>query len=99
MKKVGLKNYIGPVKRTLKKKSVFQSLNKAKEHFKTKKTFQTFNKHCFLDYIKYGLKKTEKGFELAFSKEIESEIYRSRYTKKTERNKKTKWNTYLRKQK
>ncbi len=81
MKIIGLKNYIGPVKRTLKRKSFFQSLNNAKEHFKTKKLFQHFNKHCFSDYLKYGLKKRKNGFELAFSKEIEAEIYRSTYTK------------------
>jgi len=81
MKKLGLDNYIGPVKKTLKRKSVFQSRDKAKEYFKTKKIFQTFHKNCLSDYIKYGLKQTENGFELAFSKQIESEIYRSTYTK------------------
>lgn len=81
MKKVGLDSYIGPAKRTLKRKSIFQSRNKAKEYFETKKIFKTFHKRCLSDYIKYGIKKTENGFELAFSKEIESEIYRSTYTK------------------
>lgn len=81
MKKVGLSYYIGPAKRTLKRKSIFKSKNKAKEYFETKKIFQAFHKRCFDDYIKYGIKKTERGFELAFSKEIESEIYRSTYTK------------------
>ncbi|WP_442265847.1 alpha/beta hydrolase-fold protein [Tenacibaculum sp. ZS6-P6] len=81
MKRVGLSGYIGPAKSTLKRKSFFKSREEAKAYFKSKTLFKTFHENCLIDYIKYGLKKTEKGFELSFSKEIESEIYRSTYTK------------------
>ncbi|MFC5046141.1 alpha/beta fold hydrolase [Aquimarina hainanensis] len=81
MKKIGLSSYIGPAKRTLKRKSVFRSRDEAKEYFESKSIFQGLHKNCLADYIQYGLKKTENGVELAFSKEIESAIYRSTYTK------------------
>ncbi|CAM1364137.1 hypothetical protein [Tenacibaculum xiamenense] len=81
LKKLGLGDYIGPTKRTLRRKSVFQSKEEAYKYFKSKNLFKDFEEQCFSDYIKHGLKKTENGFELTFSKKIESEIYRSTYTK------------------
>ncbi|EZH75863.1 hypothetical protein ATO12_03475 [Aquimarina atlantica] len=81
MKILGLANNIGPAKRTLKRKSFFETKQEAYEYFKGKQLFQQFNDQCFNDFIEYGLKESENGFELAFSKEIEAEIYSSTYTK------------------
>ena len=81
MKNMGLSNYIGPAKRTLKRRSVFQSREVAKAYFESKPLFQAFHKNCFIDYLQHGLKQTDKGYELTFSKAIEAEIYRSTYTK------------------
>lgn len=81
LKKVGLSIFIGPTKKTLKRKSTFITRREALEYFKGKNIFSKFDDACLSDYIEHGLKKRENGFELVFSKKTESDIYRSTYTK------------------
>lgn len=74
---IGLGDSIGPIKRTIDRRSTFKARHEAKAYFAGKTLFKNFHPRCFDDYIQHGLMPTEQGFELAFSKWVEADIFRS----------------------
>ncbi len=66
-----------PAARTRVRRQFFDTKEEAYDYFKPKKLFQTFHPKSFENYIEYGLKPHEKkGYQLAFSREIEYQIFR-----------------------
>lgn len=85
MRKTGLKNYIGPVKKTLNRKSSFDSKDEALIHFQKRSFFNKLHPECFADYMRHGLEEQASEVTLSFSKNIEANIYRCTYTKKPQK--------------
>lgn len=66
-----------PAARTRVRRQFFESKQEAYDYFKNKKVFRHFHPECFNDYIKNGLMPhPENGYQLAFSREIEYQIFR-----------------------
>jgi len=69
---------ISPSGRTLTRKQFFETKVEAFEYFKPKSLFKNFAPVCFEDYVNNGLKVNEEyGFELAFSRSIEYQVFRA----------------------
>lgn len=66
-----------PSKMTRFRRNNWKSKEEAFEHFKTKPNFAAFDEDVLRDYVKYGIVKSENGFELFFSPKIEARIYRT----------------------
>lgn len=81
LKKIGMGDIVGPIKRTLKRKATFESKEVARTYFKPKKLFKNFHPQCFEDYIQHGLIEKGNELELAISPKIEVEVFRSIYLK------------------
>ena len=69
------------VTRARKRQRVFKSRAEAYTIFKEKRLFKSFDKNCFQDYIDYGLKDTKDGVELAFSPDVEADVFMTNPTK------------------
>ncbi|MFT4926033.1 MAG: pimeloyl-ACP methyl ester carboxylesterase [Phenylobacterium sp.] len=83
-RRMGLADSLSPVKRTLVRKNQFDHHQQASDYFSGKTLFKNFHPACFKDYIKHGLTPVgsqQQGFELAFSRLIEADIFRSVATK------------------
>jgi pimeloyl-ACP methyl ester carboxylesterase len=78
---IGLGDLLGPTRRTLVRRSQFDNEQQAAEYFSPKTLFKNFHPRCFNDYIKHGLKPTDKGLELAISPAIEADVFRTALTK------------------
>jgi pimeloyl-ACP methyl ester carboxylesterase len=84
LRAVGLGDWLGPTKRTLIRRTQFDHHAQADEYFSSKTLFKNFHPECFKDYIKHGLRprsgesgESGEGVELAFSKTVEADIFRS----------------------
>ena len=77
MKFLGMLDKVGPSGLAKNRREYFPTKKAAFEYFSSKKFFNPFNRTCFENYIEFGLKPNqEHGFELAFSKEIEYQVFR-----------------------
>lgn len=77
MKFFGQLDKIGPSGLAKKRREYFPTQQAAFDYFSSKKFFAPFDKKCFENYVEFGLKPNkEHGFELAFSKEIEYQVFR-----------------------
>lgn len=78
LKKVGNQyDKISPAGRTKNRKRYFTTKEEAFEYFKPKGLFKDFAQPCFEDYVNNGLKiNKQHGFELAFSRSIEYQVFR-----------------------
>ena len=75
---LGLIDYLGPIKRTLKRQRKFANSEVAKTYFESKRLFKKFHPKSLENYIKYGLTPLKNNeVELAFSPSIEADIFRS----------------------
>jgi pimeloyl-ACP methyl ester carboxylesterase len=54
--RLGLRDWLGPVKRTLTRRSQFDSAKDALAYFSPKTLFKNFHPRCLNDYVKHGLK-------------------------------------------
>ena len=77
MKLAGMIDRLSPSQATRYRRSVWPSRETAFEHFKGKPKFAAFDDDVLRDYIEYGTKPTERGFELVFRPQIEAKIYRT----------------------
>lgn len=69
---------ISPAGRAKMRRQYFKNKAMAFDYFKSKTLFKDFAPPCFEDYVNNGLKTNEKhGFELAFSRGIEYQIFRA----------------------
>lgn len=78
---VGLGERIGPIKRTLERRSTFDNSQQALDYFAPKTLFKNFHPRCLQDYVKHGLKPADEGLELAISPLIEADVFRTFLTK------------------
>ncbi len=85
--RLGLRDWLGPVKRTLVRRSKFDTFDQALAYFSPKSLFKNFHPRCLNDYVKHGLKPVggleddSAGLELAISPLLEANIFRSVQTK------------------
>lgn len=88
IKQLGVIDKFTPADRTKRRREHWSTRDEAYAYLKTKSFFKNFDPDCLMDYVRYGLKKTENGYELKFNRDIEYQIYRtlphilSRYRKK-----------------
>lgn len=75
-RQLGLAERFGPVKQAQERRDVFADREQARAYFAGKSLFKSFHPRCFDDYIEFGLKESERGVELAFSKSVEADILR-----------------------
>ena len=73
---------LGLAQAAMRRRGTFPSKASAQAHYQKKTLFQKFHPRCFDDYITYGLKPSSGEMQLAFSPEIEADIFRSTYTGK-----------------
>jgi pimeloyl-ACP methyl ester carboxylesterase len=59
------------------RRNLWLSREDAYEHFLRKEMFARFDKEVLRDYVEYGTRETQKGFELFFKPSIEAKIYRT----------------------
>ncbi len=65
------------VQTTRFRRSLWQTRDEAFEHFKQKEKFKDFDEDVLRDYVEFGTIKTDKGFELNFSQNVEAKIYQT----------------------
>lgn len=76
-KRTNLYDKISPAGRTLTRKQYFKNRTEALEYFKPKSLFKNFVPESLKDYVNNGLKTNgEHGFELAFSRSVEYQVFR-----------------------
>ena len=77
LKLTGKYDKVSPAGLAKVRKQYFSTKEEAYKYFASKKFFQTFEEQCLKDYVNYGIKPNkEHGFELAFTREIEYEVFR-----------------------
>ena len=76
-KKLGLWESYGPAKRALVRRVDFSDRSEAFDYFKQKALFKNFHPKCFESYIEHGLKPNDDGMKLAFSAQVEADIFRN----------------------
>lgn len=76
-KKLGLWNSFSPAKRAMVRRVDFTDRNEAFDYFKKKALFKNFHPRCFESYIQHGLTGNEGGMKLAFSAQVEADIFRN----------------------
>jgi pimeloyl-ACP methyl ester carboxylesterase len=77
MKFLGQLDKVGPSGLAKKRREFFPTKEEAFKYFSSKKFFDPFDRECFKNYVEFGLKPSkEHGFELAFSKETEYQVFR-----------------------
>lgn len=64
-------------RKTRVRKSQFTSRQEAYEYYQTKALFKDFHLKSFDAYIEHGIKKSDNGFQLAFSPKVEYQIFKS----------------------
>lgn len=78
LKTFGLLDRVGPSGRAKNRKANFENHEAAFDYFRNKLLFKNFDKKCFEDYIKHGLKPSKNGeLELVFGVEKEYEAFRN----------------------
>lgn len=79
---LGFGDRLGPTSKAVRRRDHFPDVATARDYFLQRRLFQLFHPQCFEDYLAHGLKPADSGgMELAFSKQIEVEIFRSTQTK------------------
>jgi pimeloyl-ACP methyl ester carboxylesterase len=68
---------VSPAKFSQRRRIVWPSVEAAYEHFITKPVFAAWAPGVLADYLEHGLEPHPEGVQLRFSREIETEIYRS----------------------
>lgn len=77
IKKIGFYDKIAPSGLAKVRRQYFSTKEEAYQYFKNKRLFQPLHDQFTRDYANYGLKEnSEYGFELAFSRTIECEVFR-----------------------
>ena len=61
----------------LKRKTMFESREAARENFVDKTTFANWDPRALEEYLRHGLRPTPEGYTLACAPDIEAEYYRS----------------------
>jgi pimeloyl-ACP methyl ester carboxylesterase len=74
-KSVGYFKRSGLVKKARTRRTGFDSYDDAKDYFSHKALFKSFHHQIFSDYVQHGLKPCEGGYELAYSSQVESDIF------------------------
>lgn len=78
IKLLGFYDRIAPSGMAKVRRQYFSSQKEAYQYFKEKRLFQPLQDQFTRDYADYGLKAhPEHGFELAFSREVEYEVFRN----------------------
>lgn len=80
-KKLGLWESFSPAKRAMVRRVEFANRSEAFDYFKQKPLFKNFHPACFESYIQHGLISTDTGMRLAFSAQVEADIFRNVPTK------------------
>jgi pimeloyl-ACP methyl ester carboxylesterase len=76
IKAIGFYDKIAPSGMAKIRREYFSSKEEAYQYFKKKRLFKPLDDQFTRDYANYGLKENlEHGFELAFSREIESRVF------------------------
>lgn len=76
LRKIGITDWLGVTKKAKKRRTHFSSLEEVRKIYKQKSLFKRFHQNCFEDYLKYGFIQSEKGVDLAFSSEVEADVFR-----------------------
>ncbi len=66
-----------PARKSEGRQAIWQDMESAENYFRSKSLFNQLDNDCLQDYLKYGLIKTNKGYELAFKVEKEVGIFMS----------------------
>jgi pimeloyl-ACP methyl ester carboxylesterase len=76
-KKLGLWESYSPAKRAMVRRAKFSDRNEAFDYFKQKALFKNFHPECFKSYIQHGLTASDNEMTLAFSAQVEADIFRN----------------------
>lgn len=76
-KTLGLIDRLTPAHRTRGRRQRWQNKEQLIAYLRERPLFKTFSEACLEDYINYGLKKEEAGYQLRFDSHIEYLIYRT----------------------
>lgn len=76
-KALGVIDRITPAFRTRGRREHWGNREQLMEYLRGRDLFKTFTEACLQDYIDYGLKQTDNGYELRFDRHIEYLIYRT----------------------
>ena len=76
LRKIGITDWLGVTKKAKKRRIHFSSLEEVRNIYKQKSLFKRFHPNCFEDYLKCGFTQTKEGVELAFSSEVEADVFR-----------------------
>jgi len=76
LRKIGITDWLGVTKKAKKRRIYFSSLEEVRKIYQQKSLFKRFDEKCFEDYLKYGFKQTKNGVALAFSSEVEADVFR-----------------------
>lgn len=76
-KGLGIIDRVTPAHRTRGRRRHWQTREQVLAYLSEKPLFQNFQRECLEDYVDYGLHKTADGYELAFERHIEYQIYRT----------------------
>ncbi|MGO4377771.1 alpha/beta fold hydrolase [Pseudoduganella sp. RAF19] len=76
-KNTPLADRYSPARFSAKRRNVWPSKEEAMRHFASKEVFAKWAPGVLMDYLDAGLKPHPEGFELRFTREIETAIYRS----------------------
>ncbi|MEZ5008058.1 MAG: alpha/beta hydrolase [Chitinophagales bacterium] len=67
--------YFSPAMKSKGRREHWPDLESAETYFRSKRLFNQLDETCFQDYLKYGLRKTDDGYVLAFEVEKELDIF------------------------
>ncbi len=73
---IGFTDWLPLTKKAKRRKTHFIDMKEARDYFKRKKLFKGFHPQCFEAYLKHGLIQSENGVDLAFSSDVEADIFR-----------------------
>ncbi len=66
---------VPPAIKTKNRRTDFASREEARDYFRQRALFRNFHEDSLTDYVTYGLKDTERGVTLDFSREIEYRLF------------------------
>ena len=76
LRKLGFTDWLGVTKKAKKRRTHFSDLEEVRKIYQQKALFKDFHPKCFEDYLKHGFIRSENGVELAFSKDVEADVFR-----------------------
>jgi len=77
-KKLRLKDRVGLVAQTKKRRTLWSSRQEAEAYFRQRAPFNTFDPDCLRDYVLSGTTVGERGVKLSFDVNVESKIFRTK---------------------